>query len=220
MRRNRLSRRHAAQLIALTFGAVGVSYVLRQSAPLGRDVSHSPTARALLATKQGPIKGPPDADLTVVVFNDYQCPACRVASAALDEAFSADKNVRVVYREWPIFGPSSERAARVALAADGQGIYPEVHRGLMRASPPLDEQTLRSVVEQAGGRWDVLKRDLNTRQQAIDRTLAQTGVDAFFLELSGTPAYLIGNLLVTGALTAEEFGEAFELARAARNGNG
>ena len=182
-----MSRRHAAQLVALTFGATGVSYFLRQSAPLGRDVSRSPTARALLETRQGPIEGPPSADLTVVVFSDYLCPACRVASAALDQAVSADGNVRVVYREWPIFGLASERAARVALAADAQGIYPQVHRGLMRASPPLDEQTLRSVVEQAGGRWDVLERYLSTRQRVIDQSLTQTRVDAVFLELAPPP---------------------------------
>src|SRR5690606_18407885 len=97
-----------------------------------------------------------NADLTVVMFTDYQCPACRKADPALRAALARDGNVRVVYKDWPVFGERSEYAAKVALAAHRQGIYCAVHHALMNA-PSLDHAALREVIVRAGGDWTQLQ---------------------------------------------------------------
>lgn len=153
------------------------------------------------------------ADLTVVVFTDYRCPACRAAEPALSRAITHDGDVRVIYRDWPIFGERSERAARIALAADRQDIYLPVHRALMR-SRAFDDGALRKIVEEAGGSWWQVQSDLARHGSAIAAQLARNSQDAFGLGLRGTPGYLIGPLLVEGALTESEFLRAFDEARA------
>ena len=104
-----------------------------------------------------------------------------------------DGNVRVAYKDWPIFGERSVRAAEVALAAERQGIYPSVHRALMRA-PRIDDAATRDAVEEAGGSWKQIERDLVEYQPEIAGQLEKYRLHAFTLGLKGTPGYLVGPL--------------------------
>lgn len=132
----------------------------------------------------------------------------------MEAAVVKDGHVRVVYLDWPIFGSRSERAARVALAADRQGLYPAVHTRLMNEQRPLDEKVLQSAVEKSGGDWSRLQRDLAVHERAIDEELAEISGLIFVLGIEGTPTYLVGPLLITGGLDEEEFTKAFALGRA------
>lgn len=210
MPRIRLSRREWLQLSGLVAGSYGVGVLLRMTvAPVGRDVSADPTAQALLRDASAPREGPDDADVVVVVFTDYQCPACRKAAPALAAAAREDGKVRILYKDWPIFGPVSEQAARVALAADRQGLYAPVHHALMAEPRRLDPVVLRAVVEQAGGDWPRIEQDLQIHGAAMDRALRKNRDDAFALGVAGTPAYLIGGTLVIGAIGRRQFRRAF-----------
>ena len=132
-----LNRRQLAGLGAVVVGGWAVGQVLRRTAPIGRDVG--PTADLILAGNGSPEDGPADATLRLAVFTDYRCPACRHGFSALEEAVQRDGKVRVIYKDWPIFGPPSERAASVALACAEQGVYPTVHRALMTDSRTIDD---------------------------------------------------------------------------------
>jgi protein-disulfide isomerase len=187
--------------------------VMQRTVPIGRDVGGDPVVGAILADRAAPRATPPGATLTMVVFTDYQCPACRVAHPAMAAAVAADGRVEVVYRDWPIFGPRSERAARVAIAAARQGIYPAVHDALMTGPPPLDDAVLRRAVEGAGGDWARLTADLRDHDAAITAQLIRHQAEARRLGLPGTPAWLIGPLLVTGAIDTTTFRAAFAEAR-------
>lgn len=213
MAEHKLSRRQLSQLAMVGLAGWGASAILRELAPLGIDVASNPTAQALLQDDDAPRAGPPDATLNVVVFGDYQCPACRFASPALHQAAREDGGVMLIYKEWPIFGALSERSARVALASDRQGIYSEFHQALMEEPRRLQDSVLQNVVEASGGNWTLLERDLASQREAIDRAIARTRTEAFTLGLAGTPAYLIGHRLVNGALSLEEFKSAFRSAR-------
>lgn len=213
-RMRRLTRREMIQLSAVIAAGYGVSAVLRMTAPLGRDVSENAIARALLHDPDAPREGPPNADVTVVVFTDYQCPACRKAEPELRKGLQEYPGVAVIYKDWPIFGPISQRAARVALAADRQSIYPQVHRALMTERRALEPAVLQQAVEGVGGRWSLIEQDLSTHGQEIDAMLARTTREAFALNLAGTPAFLIGPLLINGALDHKQFLRAFSAARA------
>lgn len=207
-----MARRTLLPLVALALLGMLVAYALRTSRPLGVDVGASPSAVQMLEDRGSPQVVQGEGNLTVVMFTDYQCPSCRLADPALRAAIARDGDVRVIYRDWPIFGERSERAARVALAAHRQGIYPAVHQRLM-TSVSLDDGALRLAVEQAGGSWERVEADLVTHETEISDQLADNSRDAFALGLAGTPGYLIGPLRVEGALTEAEFLRAFGQAR-------
>ena len=212
-RANPLTRRQLLQLSGVVTICFGASFILRKTAPLGRDVSGSDVAQSVLREQGAPREGPSNADVTVAVFTDYQCPACRMAEPQLRMAFEEDRNVAVIYKDWPIFGPMSQRAARVALAADRQSIYPQVHHALMSERRVLESAVLREVIERAGGRWDRIEQDLKDHAREIDAMMAQTAREAFALGVAGTPAFLIGPSLIEGALDRQEFLRAFRAAR-------
>ena len=201
------------QLLALAGAGVGAGMFLRSRAAIGRDVSGNQIAQRILADRSSPQSGPSDADLTVAVFSDYQCPACRFAEPALLQAIEADRRIRIIYRDWPVFGARSEHAARVALAAPYQGRYEPVHHALMVEPSPLDESVVRDVAVRAGLDWTRVERDMSVHEADIAAALSQSGWDAFSLSLPGTPGYLIGPLLVVGAQTLSGFQRAFKKAR-------
>ncbi|NTZ43938.1 DsbA family protein [Altererythrobacter sp. SALINAS58] len=200
-------------LLGLIAAGVLTSYLLQGSRPLGRYVGDNASAVATLQDDRSPEVTRGTADLTLVLFTDYQCPACRKADPAMRSAIIKDGNVRVVYKDWPVFGQRSEEAAKVALAAHRQGIYPSVHQALM-GSRRLDDAALRAAVERSGGNWQRLQDDLVHHRSAFDDELAKNSWGAFSLGLDGTPGYLIGPFLIEGALNEREFLQAFAHARA------
>jgi protein-disulfide isomerase len=207
-----MHRSQVLTLLGLVLLAALTSYLLRDSRSLGRYAGASDVAAQILGDRASPQEAHGSANLTVVMFTDYQCPACRKADPALRAAVARDGNVRVVYKDWPIFGERSERAAKVALAAHRQNIYPILHHRLMRLRS-FDDGALHDTVEASGGSWRVLEDDLLKHKESIDKQLLANRKDAFALGLQGTPAYLIGPLLVQGALSEREFLRAFEQAR-------
>jgi protein-disulfide isomerase len=128
-------------------------------------------------------------------------------------AVEKDGHVRIVYKDWPIFGAISEEAARIAIASDRQGIYPAVHRRLMSERRPLNEQIMREAVTNSGGNWAQIQSDLRDHSADIERQLGLNRRDAFSLGLAGTPAYLIGPTLVSGGLDEQEFRGVFAESR-------
>lgn len=202
-------------LLVLVVAGAAASHLLQSARPIGHDVSDTAAAGQILRGKGSlhALKGA--ADVTLVVFTDYQCPACRKSNPAMQAAVAQDGNVRIVYKDWPIFGARSERAAEVALASQHQGIYASVHHSLM-SSRSFDEAALRQVVEREGGSWRQLQVDLARHKHSIATRLAQNRQEAFSLGLQGTPGYLIGPFLIEGALTKREFLRAFAQARANR----
>lgn len=208
-----LGRKRIIQLIVVVIVGILLSQLLGSQAPVGQNVGGFAIARDVLRDDGSPVQEARDANLTLVLFTDYQCGACRSAHPALTAAVKADGRVRIVYRDWPIFGAVSERAARLALAADYQHIYPAVYDALMR-STALDDAAIRVAVEQAGGDWQRLLADLEKHRAAIDGHLARNEKLAQMLGLEGTPGYLAGPILIRGAVSEKQFRRAFAQARA------
>jgi protein-disulfide isomerase len=159
-----------------------------------------------------PVGGNPAGDVTVLVFSDYACSICRISDPELEQAAKADGAVRIVYRPWPVFGPPSERAARIALASAPQGVFPEVNARLLEGRG-LSEADLRRAVEDAGGDFVRAEQELAVSLEAIDAQLSANHKAAFRLSLKGTPAYLVGPYLLRGKANSRMFTRAFELAR-------
>ncbi|MEO6151864.1 MAG: DsbA family protein [Croceibacterium sp.] len=208
-----MSWRQMLPLVGLILLGVMASQLLERMRPLGQDVATSPSAIQALTGSGSPQTVQGAGDLTVVMYTDYQCPVCRRVDPSLRAALLRDGNVRLVYKDWPIFGERSEQAAKVALAARRQGIYPSVHHRLMNARS-FSDADLRAAVEGAGGDWQQLQGDLVDHGPEITDQLAANSREASSLGLQGTPGYLIGPILVEGALTEREFVRAFRQARA------
>lgn len=200
-------------LILISLAAFAGWSLLRNAGPIGIDIRDRTGVARLLADTRSPAIGPRDATVQMVVFTDYQCPACRASHGAMHRAVREAGDVRLVYRDLPIFGPVSERAARVALAARNQDLYPQIHDAFMRDTRRLEEPVLRELVVRHGGDWQRIERDLET-DPAIGRQLATNQRDALRLGVAATPTYLVGPYLIEGALDADEFAAAFAQARA------
>jgi protein-disulfide isomerase len=210
-----MNRRQALGLGAAVFAGWAVGQVLRRTTPIGRDIGDA--ADLILQGRGSPENGPDDASLRLAVFTDYRCPACRRAFPAMEDAVRHDGRVRVIYKDWPIFGPASERAATIALGSVEQGIYPIVHRRLMTDSRKIDDGMLRDIVTSAGGDWSRLIDWLGRNASAVEARLRANGREAYSIGLTGTPGFLAGPLLVMGAIDEGDFERLFANARAAQS---
>jgi protein-disulfide isomerase len=208
------TRREVVALAAVAGGGWAAGQWLGRARPVGRDVSASAAARAVLADRSAPHRDVAGADLTLVVFSDYRCGACRSAHPAMRAAVAADGRVRTMYKDWPIFGPVSEHAARRALSVVPQGLYPAVYDRLMTAAGSFDDAMLTAEIRAAGADPDKAARHLADHRAAIDATIAANARQAVALALPGTPAYLAGGRLAVGALDESGFARLFAEARA------
>jgi len=147
-----------------------------------------------------PVSGNSTGDVTVVEFFDYGCGYCKRSLASLIDLLNSDKNVRVVWKELPILGPASRFAARAAMAAMKQDKYFDFHVGLMGARGRLSESKVMSIAADVGLNIDRLREDM--KDPTIEAYLDETLQLANSLGIRGTPAFVIGDTLVPGAIDA------------------
>lgn len=211
-------------LRAVSLGIAAATAMLSGMGVLAPSVHAAPTSAgkaagngALLAALQNdsamPSVAPAGYDVTIVVFSDYQCPYCRKLHASLQQLLRQDRKVRVVYRDWPIFGAASVEAARSALASRYQGKHAAFNDALMATSGRLDSQAIANAARRAGLDVKRLKADLVLHKGDIDAALARTGRLAEGMNLSGTPAMVIGSYLLPGAANADMLGKAVAMVR-------
>lgn len=150
-----------------------------------------------------PARAPKGANVTVIYFYDYQCPACRRFHNDVRTVFATDPKLRIIYRDTPIFGQRSLNAARAAIAAKYQLKHGAMHHALMVQPLPLDDDAVRAAAKRAGVDWPRLQRDLKQHSKAIDAQIAQNQNLSEAAGISGTPAFIIGNTLSNGALDAK-----------------
>ncbi len=161
---------------------------------------------ALLHDAASPIVGNPDGDVTIVAFVDYNCPYCRKSEADLEALVADDPKIRVIYKDWPILAKSSVAAAKVAIAANWQGKYAEVHTALMHmnARPATDADISKAVVS-SGADVTRLNKDLDKHDGEIVALLKRNIQEADALTLKGTPVYLIGPFITASPLDLPQF---------------
>lgn len=165
----------------------------------------------ILDDPDSPVGWNPDGDVTIVEFFDYRCPYCRAVAPRLAQLKKQDRGIRYVYKEWPILGPVSKVAARAALAARKQGRYEEYHEALMTYPGQLTEKGVFKTAERLGLDVDRLRADMEAPE--IAAALARTGDLAQALGITGTPAFVIGNELVPGAVSLDRLRDFVRRAR-------
>jgi len=154
-------------------------------------------ADAVFRDPDSPVGGNPDGDVTLVEFFDYNCPYCRQVAPLMLEAETADPKLRVVFKEFPILGPSSTFAAKAALAAHEQGKYLALHHALMKVRGTVDEAKVLEAATAAGLDVDRLKAEAEA--PAIQAMLERNLDLARALRINGTPGFVVGDKVLVGA---------------------
>lgn len=150
----------------------------------------------LLNNPMSPISGNPDGNFTLVYFFDYNCPYCRQAAPMLEEVVDSDDNLRIVFKEFPVLGPGSESAARLALAADRQGAYVELHDALMGQSGRVGESETLEIAREVG--IDVAQLQADAADPEIEAAIEANLALARDLRINGTPSFVVGGEVLRG----------------------
>ncbi|WP_287978867.1 DsbA family protein [Sphingomonas sp.] len=150
--------------------------------------------------------GNPKGDVTLVEYYDYNCGYCRASLPMIADLIRRDPNLRVVYRELPILGPTSRPAARASLAAAQQGKFAAFHDALYAAGP-VSDATIRATAAKTGVSLPPASAP------ALDGEIARNMETAAKLGMTGTPTWVIGDQMLAGALPVEELEKAIAAAR-------
>jgi protein-disulfide isomerase len=206
------TRREALGLLGAAAAMLGLApgQVLAQ----GSDESVL-TEALVLRDPDIPVVGNASGDITIVEYFDYQCPYCRKVEPELRQVVKDDGKVRLVLKVWPILGPVSVVAARMALASKYQDKFLQAHEALIGVNSKLTEPRIRELLAGAGIDVERLTRDLATNAKAIDAILARNNDQATAFGFNGTPSFIVGKFRVPGVLTMAQFDQAIADARKA-----
>ena len=169
----------------------------REREGLGR-AAITANAEALFRDPADPAIGNPRGAVTVVEFFDPRCGYCKQMQPVIGELLRRQRDVRWVMKDLPILGPTSVLASRALLASQRQGKYAELHDALLKLREEPAEPVLRREAERAGLDWARLKRDMD--DPGVQRRLDANTQLAQALQIQGTPAMIVGDTLVPGAV--------------------
>ncbi len=158
-----------------------------------------------------PAGGNPRGDVTIVEFFDYHCGYCKQVQEPLLRLLAEDRNLRIVFRELPIIADESRTASAGALAAAKQGKYVEFHNVLMAARGRLTRDRVLALAREQ--KLDVAKLEKDMDSPEIQRSIDRNLELAAMLGVDGTPAFIVGNQVVPGALSLEQLRELVAEAR-------
>ncbi|MBC2664607.1 DsbA family protein [Novosphingobium flavum] len=158
----------------------------------------------------GTVLGNPRGKLTLVEFTDYACGYCRHSVSDVDALIAANPDLRVVVRELPILTPASADAAKMAIAAAEQGRYPQFHQAMFASGRP-DAGTIAEAARAAG--IDMARAQRVIADPKTEAELVRNLDLARQLGFSGTPSWVIGDAMMTGAVGADRLAKAVADAR-------
>jgi protein-disulfide isomerase len=179
-----------------------------------------PGEAAVLRDPDNPVFGNPAGDISIVEWFDFNCPYCRKIEPELRQVVQDDGKIRLVMKDWPILGPVSVVASRMALACKYQDKYDKAHDALIGVSSRLTEPRIDELLAGAGVDVDRAKKDLAAHSKAIDAMLARNNETAEGLGFRGTPSFIVGKFRVPGVLTIDQFEQVIADARKAKANKG
>jgi protein-disulfide isomerase len=153
----------------------------------------------------GFVIGNPKGTVTLVEFFDYNCGYCKRALEDLDHLMKANKDLRVILRDFPILSPNSVQAAVIAAAAHDQ--FPgekfwEFHRKLLSTKGMIGKDQALDVAKSLGADMDKLAKD--AAKPDIRAAIQGSEEIAKSLSLNGTPSFVLGEDVLIGAVGFDE----------------
>lgn len=168
----------------------------------------------LVDPKTSAIVGNPQGDVTLIEFLDYNCGFCKRAVEDVRTLVKDDPKLRVVFKDFPILGPDSVEASRVAIAAMSQiqgAKYFDFHNRLMGMKGRVNGAVALGVAKEFGADIEKLKKDMDA--PATRAVIEDTVALGDRLGLTGTPAFIIGNEVVFGAVGSQVLKQKIEAVR-------
>ncbi|MEM1384555.1 MAG: DsbA family protein [Pseudomonadota bacterium] len=161
-------------------------------------------ANELFADGYSHVAGNPDGDVVVVEFLDYRCGFCKRSHPEIKEMLERDPNIRLIVKEFPILGPDSVAAGRMALAAMevDPSKYGELNDALMEFRGQLNETMAYRIARQVG--YDIADLKEVAQSEIIEERLQRNYSVAQSLGLQGTPSFVIGDQIVRGYLPVDQ----------------
>jgi protein-disulfide isomerase len=156
--------------------------------------------------------GNPKGDVTIVEFMDYNCGWCKRSVGEVQALVEKDKNLRIVLKEFPIFGQHSEFAAKAALASIKQRKYWPFHQAMFTHEGQITDQVVLEIAKSQG--LDVAKLNEDMKDQKVLNTISTNYDLAKTLKLNGTPAFIVDNKVFPGYLPLDALEAAIAEVRA------
>ena len=143
-----------------------------------------------------------NADITIYEFFDYNCGYCKAVLKTVQETLAEDKNINFIFVEYPILSHESYTTAIAALASKKQGLYNEFHASLMSLRGRIGKNEIFKTAKNIGLNIEQLKIEMNNPE--IKKQLLQNREIAKTLDLNGTPAFIIGDIIYPGAIDKDK----------------
>jgi protein-disulfide isomerase len=170
-------------------------YAADEVAARHKAIANLPALRSAVERDPHDFVANPGGTITLTQFFDYRCPHCVNVAPKVMALIKTHPDVRVVFKEMPIFGPLSEHAARAALAVKSAGgNYLGLYQSFM-AARPLEDAAVDPTALAEGARPADLTGAAAAAAQA---QLARNGALFSKLDLGGTPAFIIGDQIILG----------------------
>jgi protein-disulfide isomerase len=169
--------------------------------------------RDKLVTPADAVVGNPKADVTIVEFFDTRCPYCRAMEPMLERFVTTHHDVRLVYKDLPVLGPASVLGSKALLAAQRQGAYENMRRAVMNLPPDTTLEMIHTAADKAGLNWERLSRGMDSAE--VKQHIADNLNLAHQLGIDGTPAMVIGDTLIQGAIDSSDLQQAVVAAKKA-----
>ena len=137
-------------------------------------------------------KGPKNAKVTIVEFSDFQCPFCKQATPMLDEVLKANKDVNLVFKQFPLTSihPNAMPAAKAAVAAGKQGKFWEMHDIMFENNRELTPDKLKEYAGKIG--LDVAKWEKDFASPEVQAQVDREMQEARAADVTGTPTIFVG----------------------------
>lgn len=214
------SRRDTLRLLGASAVMLGMDIAPGSAAAQSDGEEKILTEALVLRDPEIPAAGNVEGDITIVEYFDYQCPYCRKIEPELRQVVQDDGKVKLVMKDWPILGPVSVTASRMALACKYQDKYDKAHDAMIGVSSKLTEPRIYELLAGAGIDVDRARKDLATNAKAIDGMLARNSATAEGLGFRGTPSFIVGKFRVPGVLTMDQFEQVIADARKVKANKG
>ncbi|KJC36224.1 hypothetical protein UP09_33450 [Bradyrhizobium sp. LTSP885] len=180
-----------------------------------RSAAIKSNSELLFNSQRQVVLGNAEGDVTLVEFFDYNCGYCKRALSDTVKLIADDPNLRIVLKEFPILGPGSLEAARIGVAVRMQDAggrkYLSFHEKLLGSRGPANRETALEAAKDAG--VDMAQLETDMASDEISRTLDEDRQLGQSLGVNGTPGYVVGNVVVPGAIGAAALMKAIQQAR-------
>ncbi len=200
---------HRRQFLSVVAGST-----LASTLPVRSGFAAQLTQKEVFRDPDAPVLGNPKGDVTIVEFFDYQCPYCKKSHPDVKAAVSEDGNVRLVMKDWPVFGDASVFASQAVLGANEIGAYEKAMEALMVTPASLTEDDVKGLLTAAGLDLAKIAEAVQRNDKKISDLLTRNYNQAIAFKFAGTPSFVIGKMTYSGVLGKDQLHDAIKQARA------